>query len=418
MESRSGIATENEGTVPTYAGTRRGEAPVLLPGATIGLLGGGQLGRMLALEGLRMGYRFASLDPLPNGPAAAASSAITADYGDSLAAQQLAERSDVITYEFENVSAAAVEQLERMAYVPQGSDLLRLSQHRVREKEALTAAGIPIAPYAAVSSAEEVLRQVEAFGGKGVLKTATGGYDGKGQRMIHHPDEAGEAYAALAEMKRSVDAVGPELVLEAFVPFVQELSVIAARNPNGDIATFPVAENIHQHHILHMSIVPARIPQHVQAEAERLAHKVAEALGVVGLIAVEMFRTADDELLVNELAPRPHNSGHYTMDACRTSQFEQHIRAICNLPLGDPSMTTPVVMVNLLGEHQDDMLQWFGKDDPAAKRYGVTPKLHWYGKSEAKAMRKMGHINVLASTTDAALAWVKETNMWRNNEHD
>ncbi len=382
---------------------------VLLPGSKIGVLGGGQLGRMLALEGLRMGYTFVTLDPVDSPPCAEAAQHIRAEYSDREAARQLAEQADVVTYEFENVSLEIAEQLERDAYLPQGSHLLHLTQHRLREKDALTAAGIPVAPYAKVQSLEELMHHLEAFGGQGVLKTATGGYDGKGQQMIRSADAAEGAYEALASL-------GTELVLEAYIPFERELSVIAARNPRGEIAIFPIAENIHVDHILHLSIVPARVPDKVIAEAEQIARQVASSLEVVGLIAVELFMTPDGNLLVNELAPRPHNSGHYTMDACRTSQFEQHIRAICNLPLGDPSLVTPVVMVNLLGEHAQDMLQWFKVEDTAAQSLGVTPKLHWYGKTEAIAKRKMGHINVLADDIDAALNWVQHNKMWRNQQ--
>ena len=381
----------------------------LLPGSAIGVLGGGQLGRMMALAGIAMGYRFVTLDPAKDAPCAQAAQHIRAPYDDLAAAEELAKRSDVITYEFENVSLDVVEVLERDAYVPQGSRLLQTTKHRLREKGALTAAGIPVAPYAAIHSLEDLEQSLAAVGGRGVLKTCTGGYDGKGQYMIQRPEEAQTAYESLA-------ATGAELVLEAYIPFVKELSVIAARNPNGDIATFPVAENIHRDHILHQSIVPARIAPEVLDEAERIARRIAESLEVVGLIAVEMFLTEDNQLLVNELAPRPHNSGHYTMDACKTSQFEQHIRAICNLPLGDTALLTPVVMVNLLGEHQSDMLQWLSEEDKAAKKLGVTPKLHDYGKSEALPKRKMGHINVLASDVEDALAWVIQTNMWRNQQ--
>ncbi|MGZ9586547.1 5-(carboxyamino)imidazole ribonucleotide synthase [Paenibacillus marinisediminis] len=381
----------------------------LLPGATIGVLGGGQLGRMMALAGIAMGYRFVTLDPAADAPCAQAAQHIRAPYDDLAAAEELAKRSDVITYEFENVSLDVVQVLEREAYVPQGSRLLQTTKHRLREKGALTAAGIPVAPYAAIHSLDDLEQHLAAVGGQGVLKTCTGGYDGKGQYMIRRPEEAREAYETLA-------STGAELVLEAYIPFVKELSVIAARNPNGDIATFPVAENIHRDHILHLSIVPARIATHVLEEAKRIAHRIAESLEVVGLIAVEMFLTEDEQLLVNELAPRPHNSGHYTIDACRTSQFEQHLQAICNLPLGDTSLMTPVVMVNLLGEHQSDMLQWLASEDSTAKSLGVTPKLHDYGKSEALPKRKMGHINVLAPDVESALAWVKQTNIWRNQQ--
>ncbi len=377
------------------------------PGATIGVLGGGQLGRMLALDGLRMGYRFVTLDPSPDAPCAEAARHIQADFGDIEAAGRLASMSDVITYEFENVSLEVVEKLEQGAYLPQGGHLLHMTQHRLREKDALSKAGIPVAPYAKIESLAELEQQVALFGGQGVLKTATGGYDGKGQRMIRRQGDAEQAYKELS-------ILGAELVLEAFIPFQLELSVIAARNSDGDIATFPVAENRHADHILHLSIVPARVPEAVQQEAERLARQIAEALDVVGLIAVEMFMTADNQLIVNELAPRPHNSGHYTMDACMTSQFEQHLRAICNLPLGDTTLRTPVVMVNLLGEHRKDMLQWLVEDDAVAEKLHVTPKLHWYGKSEALPKRKMGHINLLASDVESALQWVKQTNIWRN----
>ena len=230
------------------------------------------------------------------------------------------------------------------SYVPQGSELLYTTQHRLREKRAIEAAGVPVAPYAEIKSAAELKEAVISFGTPCVLKTATGGYDGKGQWVIRSLDEVEEAYETLSRAKT-------ELVLEQFIHFDKELSVIAARNPRGEVKAFPAAENIHVHNILHQSIVPARIPTQVQQEAEKLAVRIAESLGVIGLIAVELFLTKDGELYVNELAPRPHNSGHYTMEACRTSQFEQHVRAICNLPLGSTELLSPVVMVNLLGEH-------------------------------------------------------------------
>jgi 5-(carboxyamino)imidazole ribonucleotide synthase len=195
--------------------------------------------------------------------------------------------------------------------------------------------------------------------------------------------------------------------------FDKEISVIAARSPSGEVKTFPPAENIHVHNILHLSIVPARIEDAVRQEAEKLAISIAETLGVVGLIAVELFLTADGQLYVNELAPRPHNSGHYTMEACRTSQFEQHVRAICNLPLGDTALLTPVVMANILGEHMEPLLAWMAEHDAAAERLGVEPKVHLYGKAEAKHKRKMGHLNVLAPNVEAALEWIAQSNIWR-----
>ena len=381
----------------------------ILPGATIGVLGGGQLGRMLAHAGGRMGYRFVTLDPTPDSPCGQTARQIVAKYGDRDAARKLAKQSDVITYEFENVDADVAAMLEAESYVPQGSALLYTTQHRLREKRALEAAGARVAPYAEIKSREDLLAAVQRLGLPAVLKTATGGYDGKGQWVLRAEADAESAWS-------EASAAGVELVLEQFVPFVKELSVIAARRPSGEIRTFPPAENVHVRNILHLSIVPARISDSVRAEAERLALSIAESLGVVGLIAVEMFLTEDGTLYVNELAPRPHNSGHYTMDACRTSQFEQHVRAICDLPLGDTSLLTPVVMVNVLGEHMERLMRWLPVCDEEAEKLGVEPKLHLYGKAEAKTGRKMGHLNVLAPQSGAALAWISQSDIWKDGQ--
>lgn len=378
---------------------------VIRPGATIGILGGGQLGRMMALSGSNMGYRFVALDPAQDAPCGQVAGQIVAAYDDREAARELARRSDVITYEFENVDSGVAAMLMEESYVPQGSELLYTTQHRLREKRAIEAAGVKVAPYAEIGSEQELREAVIRLGLPSVLKTATGGYDGKGQWVLRSEADIAPAYAELSR-------AGVELVLEQFIRFDKELSVIAARSPLGEIRTFPVAENIHVDNILHLSIVPARISQQVEEQARELAVKIANGLNAVGLIAVEMFLTADGELYVNELAPRPHNSGHYTMEACRTSQFEQHVRAVCSLPLGDTSLMTPVVMVNVLGEHVAPVLERFAVADEAASRLGVVPKLHLYGKSEAKVKRKMGHINVLADDVDAALAWIDETNIW------
>lgn len=378
---------------------------VIRPGATIGILGGGQLGRMMALSGSNMGYRFVALDPAQDAPCGQVAGQIVAAYDDREAARELARRSDVITYEFENVDSGVAAMLMEESYVPQGSELLYTTQHRLREKRAIEAAGVKVAPYAEIGSEQELREAVIRLGLPSVLKTATGGYDGKGQWVLRSEADIAPAYAELSR-------AGVELVLEQFIRFDKELSVIAARSPLGEIRTFPVAENIHVDNILHLSIVPAPISQQVEEQARELAVKIANGLNAVGLIAVEMFLTADGELYVNELAPRPHNSGHYTMEACRTSQFEQHVRAVCSLPLGDTSLMTPVVMVNVLGEHVAPVLERFAVADEAAARLGVVPKLHLYGKSEAKVKRKMGHINVLADDVDAALAWIDETNIW------
>ncbi len=382
------------------------QAKTLLPGSTIGILGGGQLGRMMANAGSAMGYRFIALDPTPDSPAGQVAEQIVAAYDNREAARELAKRSDVITYEFENVDAGVAAMLMAESYVPQGSELLYTTQHRLREKRAIEAAGVRVAPYREIRSVDELREAVAAFGMPCVLKTAMGGYDGKGQWVIRSADEIEEAYDTLSRAK-------VQLVLEQFIRFDKELSVIAARNPQGEIKAFPVAENIHVDNILHLSIVPARISTDLQREAERLAMRIAEGLGVVGLIAVELFVTAEGELFVNELAPRPHNSGHYTMEACRTSQFEQHVRAVCNLPLGDTTLMSPVVMVNVLGEHVEPLLARMGRLDESAERLKVSPKVHLYGKKEAVVKRKMGHVNVLAENTDAALSWIEETTIWK-----
>jgi 5-(carboxyamino)imidazole ribonucleotide synthase len=382
------------------------KSTTFVPPSTIGILGGGQLGRMLAIAGRNMGYRFVTLDPTPDSPCGqAADHQIVATYDDIEAARELAKQADVITYEFENVNAKVAALLESESYVPQGSQLLYTTQHRLREKKSIVAAGAPVAPYREITSLESLRQAVAELGLPSVLKTATGGYDGKGQFVLRSLDQLEQAYSELEKAKT-------ELVLEQFIRFEKEVSVIAARNPNGEIKTFPVAENIHVDNILHMSIVPARVAADVMERAEALAKSIAETLGVIGLIAVEMFVTKEGELYVNELAPRPHNSGHYTMEACRTSQFEQHLRAICNLPLGDTALMQPVVMVNLLGQHVEPTLDWMKQADATAT--GITAKLHLYGKAEAKAQRKMGHLNLLTDDLEATLNWIQTSPIWRD----
>jgi 5-(carboxyamino)imidazole ribonucleotide synthase len=370
------------------------------PGATIGILGGGQLGRMIALAGRAMGYRFVTMDPTPDAPCGqVADRQIVAPYDDVAAAKQLAGLCDVISYEFENVDAQVAEVLESESYVPQGSRLLRITQNRIREKNAIQEMGIPVAPFRVVASLADLEQAVRELGLPAVMKTATGGYDGKGQWVLKREDELAEAFDALSR-------AGTELIVEQFVPFQMELSVIAARNPAGELAVFPTAENIHRENILHLSIVPARVSEQVRARAERIARTIVQKLDVVGLLAIEMFLTGDGELYVNELAPRPHNSGHYTMDACVTSQFEQHVRAVCNLPLGATDLLSPVVMVNILGEHLGAVQE----------RIDVLPrsaKLHLYGKAESRPKRKMGHLNVLAPSVEEALEKIERLEIWR-----
>lgn len=379
----------------------------LLPGSVIGVLGGGQLGRMMALDGVKMGYRFVALDPATDSPMSQIAPQITAAYDDAEAAKELAARADVITYEFENVDAGVAALLEKESYVPQGSTLLYTTQHRLREKAAIEAAGVPVAPYREITDLDSLQQAAEELGLPCVLKTAAGGYDGKGQAVLRSMKELQPAYEKLAP-------AGTGLVLEKFITFQSEISVIAARTPDGEIRSFPPAENVHVNNILHLSIVPARIPGDIQRRACRLAEQVAEGLGAAGLLAVEMFLTKDGELYVNEVAPRPHNSGHYTMDACTTSQFEQHIRAVCNLPLGDTGLLTPVVMVNILGQHLEEAVSRVTSKDPLAESLGLVPKLHVYGKSVSKTDRKMGHINLLCGDVEDALEWIEQTNIWRS----
>ncbi|MFM1654305.1 5-(carboxyamino)imidazole ribonucleotide synthase [Brevibacillus sp. B_LB10_24] len=376
---------------------------IVKPGKTIGLLGGGQLGRMIALAGRAMGYRFVTLDPTPDSPSGQVSDRqIVAAFDDIKGAEQLAQACDLITYEFENVDAAVAEVLESTSFVPQGSRLLSITQNRITEKSTIQSLGIPVAPFRVVASQEDLQEAAAELGLPCVMKTATGGYDGKGQRVLRDESELAEAFAALSQP-------GVQLIVEKYIPFVKELSVIAARSSSGECAAFPAAENIHRENILHMSIVPARISPQVTERAEKIARQIAEELDVIGLIAVEMFLTADDQLYVNELAPRPHNSGHYSMDACVTSQFEQHLRAVCNLPLGSVKLLSPVVMVNLLGGDVEKIAEKLEQLSPACK-------LHLYGKHESKPKRKMGHINVLADTVEGALCIINDLGIWEKVE--
>lgn len=369
---------------------------VILPGQTIGIIGGGQLGRMMALSAKASGFKIAVLEPTLNGPCAqVADIEINGAYDDIESLKKLADVSDVITYEFENISFEALDWLKDHAYLPQGSTLLKLTQDRLTEKNAIVNAGATVAPYHEIQSIDDVHQFVEKLGLPCVLKTTRGGYDGKGQLVIREQADIAQAEDLL---KAGV------CVLEAWIPFTKEISVIVTRNSNGESKQFPVAENIHVENILHKSIVPARISPIAEQRAIEQAAKLAEALDLVGTLAVEMFLTAEDQIIINELAPRPHNSGHYTMEACETSQFEQHIRAVCNWPLGNTELLKPVVMVNILGEHLAPLLS----EIPTRKDW----KIHLYGKAEAKHKRKMGHVNILRSTVEEALSESDQSTIW------
>lgn len=373
---------------------------VIKPGSTIGILGGGQLGRMISIAGRNMGYRFITLDPTPDSPCGqVADRQIIAPFSDIKAAKELADSSDVITYEFENVDSNVASILETTSLVPQGSELLKITQNRISEKTTLQSYNVPVAPFLVIQSANDIHTAIERFGLPCVMKTATGGYDGKGQWVIRNKDQIQMAIRALQDPD-------VEMIMEKFISFSKELSVIVARNGLGQVKTFPIAENIHVNNILHQSIVPARISEEQWKQAETIALKIAESLKVIGLITIEMFLTNDGEMIVNELAPRPHNSGHFSMDACVSSQFEQHIRAICGLPLGDISLLSPVIMVNILGQHLSKVLDKLNQLPP-------TAKLHLYGKKETVENRKMGHINFLGSTLEQVIQQINNLQIWK-----
>lgn len=371
---------------------------MILPRSTIGVLGGGQLGRMFAMEAKRMGYRVWTLDPEPDSPCGQiADGQVQAPFDDLDAAQELADRSDILTYEFENIDVAVVEALERGGkQVSPSSLVLKIAQNRLLEKEFLRDHQIPVTDFYKIQTLKDIDVAREKIGFPSVLKTIFGGYDGKGQIVIQNQKEAEGAFQVLEEISR-----GRTLVWEKFVPFVKELGIICSRNKAGEVVTFPISENTHRDNILHLSLVPARISQEVEARLIEIAKAIAGALNIIGTFCVETFLLKDGSVMVNEIAPRPHNCGHYTLDACVTSQFEQQLRAICNLPLGSTRLLSPVAMVNLLGEGTGNDL--IGLEE-ALRDPNV--KLHLYGKKEAKAKRKMGHLTVLADNVEEALSRV------------
>lgn len=370
----------------------------IFPNATIGIIGGGQLGRYMAVSAKQMGYRAAVLDPVAQSPCGqVAGTEITAAYSDLEAIRKLAEISDVVTYEFENIDYDALNQLKEEAYLPQGSELLLLTQNRETEKKGIVDAGCEVAPYRIIHDEKELEDAVDVLGLPAVLKTCRGGYDGKGQYVIKEKDQLHEAAVLLTH---------GTCILESWVPFQMELSVIVTRSVHGEIAVFPVAENIHKHNVLFQSIVPARVDTSIQEKAKELATTLAEKLGLVGTLAVELFLTTEGKLLVNELAPRPHNSGHYTLDLCETSQFEQHVRAICGLPLGGTALLSEGMMVNLLGDEVD-----IPKEHPELLK---EAKLYLYGKHEVKAGRKMGHMTFMKQLDDEWMTNI--TKIWTERD--
>jgi len=351
------------------------------PGGRIGVLGGGQLGRMTALAAARLGYRVRVFTPEPDAPAAHVSEApVVAGFDDADALDAFAASVDAVTLEWENVPVAAVERLARRVPVRPGADVLAVTQDRVAEKSFAGRLGIATAPWRAVSSAAELADAAAALGGACIVKTRRLGYDGRGQARLAGPGDAAAAWAAIG-------APGGAIA-EGVVDFRGEVSVVLARGLDGAVAAYPAVENRHEGGILRSTRAPADLPPAVAATARDAAVRLAEALDVVGVLAVEFFVGREGAVLMNEMAPRPHNSGHWTIDACPASQFEQLVRAVCGLPLGDPTPFAPAVMENLLG---DEAARWPGiLAEPGAR-------LHLYGKAEARPGRKMGHVTRLSS---------------------
>ncbi|MGH7585092.1 MAG: 5-(carboxyamino)imidazole ribonucleotide synthase, partial [Gemmatimonadales bacterium] len=357
---------------------------MILPGATLGLLGGGQLGRMFTIRAREMGYVVWVLDPDPRSPAGqVADRHLRAAYTDGPSLDELARGCAAITTEFENVPAATLETLAARSVVRPPVHAVAVAQDRIAEKTFLRDRGFPTAPFRAVHLPGDLLAAFDAIGAPALLKTSRLGYDGKGQAGVGSREDLEQAFARFG---------GVPCVLEQQLALDTELSVVLARGADGDVQAFPVGENRHLDGILETTVVPALVPAALAAEALDLASRVAAALEYVGVLAVELF-VSGGKLAVNELAPRPHNSGHWTLDACATDQFEQQIRAVCGLPLGSPELLSPVAMVNLLGDlWNSGEPRW----EEIFRRSGV--KLHLYGKAEARPGRKMGHLNVLART--------------------
>jgi 5-(carboxyamino)imidazole ribonucleotide synthase len=361
----------------------------ILPGATLGVLGSGQLGRMFAIAARHLGYRVHVLSPDSDTPTGqVADVEIRADYNDLDRVADFARSVSVVTFEFENVPTATTQVCDRYCPVRPAGSVLFTSQNRLREKTFLRDAGLPVTPFVAVRSVDELSAALMQHGPPAVLKTADWGYDGKGQVVIRSIDQAASAWSSLDV---------PQAILEAFIDFDSELSVVAARGSDGQFVSYGPIGNAHSHHILDVSVCPARVSPQVSAQAIEIARAVLEKMNVVGVLCVEFFLTRSGELLINETAPRPHNSGHLTIDAHITCQFEQQVRAICDLPLGSCALRSPAAMANLLGDVWED-----GGPDWCAALRNPNLKLHLYGKQAARIGRKMGHLTVLSDSVDAA----------------
>jgi 5-(carboxyamino)imidazole ribonucleotide synthase len=364
---------------------------IVLPGATIGVLGSGQLGRMLALEARRMGYRVHTLSPGVDTPTGqVADLEVSAAYDDLEAIRTFARGVDVVTFEFENVLNDAADAAAEIVPVRPSGSALHITQQRAREKGFLADRGYPVAPFAKAQSLDELAVGLGAVGLPAIVKTSAFGYDGKGQHRVTSIEEGERIWGLIGHQ---------EAIIERLVDFTMEISVVAARGLDGEFAHYGAIENIHHNHILDLSVCPARVEAGIGQEAVHLTRRVLDDLGYVGVLCVEFFITRDGRLLINEIAPRPHNSGHFTIDACVTSQFEQQVRAVCGLSLGDTAQIKPAAMVNLLGD-----LWVNGEPDWAAALAVPDVKLHLYGKGDARVGRKMGHLTALADSVDEAAA--------------
>ena len=364
---------------------------LVMPGAMLGLLGGGQLGRMFTKAAQRLGYQVTVLDPAPESPAGrVADHFICADYADHHALLELSTYCEAITTEFENIPAESLKELEETRVVSPDAHSVSVAQNRISEKKFLVENNFSVVPFAIIDNTDGSVKVPYTDLFPGILKVSQFGYDGKGQRRV----------SSEAELEAAIDDLNREIcVLERLMPLSCEISVIVARGSDGELTSFPVSENQHVNGILNISIVPARISGELAQQAKDIATKIAEKLNYQGVLCVEFFVLEDGQLLINEVAPRPHNSGHYSIDACFTSQFEQQVRVLCGLPLGNTEMHSAAVMVNLLGD-----LWQQGEPDWGYVLQQSSTKLHLYGKSEARPDRKMGHFTVLAETTDMALS--------------
>lgn len=369
---------------------------MIYPGQTIGIIGGGQLGRMMASAAKEAGFKIAVLEPSMDSPCGQiADIRIVANYDDEAALEELAEVSDVITYEFENIDYEGLKRLTQIAYVPQGAELIRTTQNRITEKAAIVEAGCPVAPYITAETYEELMQKIDTIGYPCIVKTARGGYDGKGQQLLKSAEDLPLCEGLFQHS---------HCIAEGFVPFTKEISVIVQRNGDGDTKCLPVGENIHVNHILHQTIVPARITEETSNKAIEAAMKIANHLNLVGTLAIEMFVLENGEILINECAPRPHNSGHYSIEACNVSQFAQHIRAVCGWPLREPKLWAPTIMVNVLGQHVVPLTNSIAKYPDWS--------IHLYGKSEAKVNRKMGHVTIMTNDIEQSLNQIKLSGIW------